>query len=619
MLARRNSDRPASNRPALLAAAFIIGALAAIGCRSDRRPDRPAEDPHIAMVEAALMPAAPADWDRGWPLAERMEFWGVPGLSVAVVEDFDVVWEKAYGIADREQGRPATTATLFQAGSISKSVAAVGAMVQVEAGRIDLDAPINDSLRSWKVPDNELTAKTPVTLRQLMSHTAGTTVQGFPGYESWSPLPSLVEILDGRPPANTPPVRVDLPPGEQYRYSGGGITIAQLGIMDITGEGYPELLRRTVLGPMGLDHSTFDQPLKPDDLARAAAGYQANGLEVPGKRHTYPEMAAAGLWTTAGDLARFGAAMQRILRGDLDGVIRPATASMMLEPIHDDAGLGFFIEDRDGEVYFEHDGADEGFLARLLMHREAGCGVAVMVNSNGGWMLIGEVINAVAEVYGWRGYPPRRLVPIPVPPETLDGFSGRYEFRTDMVLTVARDEARLSARVTGWPTTLLVPVDEDVFVSQDDGVRIRFVRDEAGNVTGYLNPDRDQAELHRRLTEDEVAPVEYVEAGQVAESLAAYDPIAREDPDRVDRVALSTLRRGDPRVAIALLELNARLHSGDANLWDSLGIGYLALNRRTEALEAFHHVLDVMADYEGDHPDTAPYLASRAQIAIDRL
>jgi CubicO group peptidase (beta-lactamase class C family) len=188
-------------------------------------------DAEIKRVETGLIAPFTVKGEPGWSIEERMKFYKVPGLSVAVIKDFKVVWAKGYGVKDLQTKEPVTAETLFQAGSISKSVNATIAMKKVEQGKIALDDNINDKLVSWKLPENELTAKSRVTLRKILSHTAGTTVHGFPGYAITDKVPTLPQILDGTAPANTAAIRVDLEPGTQFRYSGGGTTISHLALM----------------------------------------------------------------------------------------------------------------------------------------------------------------------------------------------------------------------------------------------------------------------------------------------------------------------------------------------------------------------------------------------------
>src|SRR5215211_3154072 len=242
--------------------------------------DGGAPEARRARVERGLLPPVLIKGAPAWSIEERMRHYKVPGVSVAVIKDFKVEWARGYGFKDAEAREPVTERTLFQAGSISKPVAAMTILKKVEQGRLSLDEDVNARLVSWKLPENEFTAKKKVTLANLLSHTAGLTVHGFPGYAVGEKLPTLPQVLDGAAPANTAAVRVDMEPGTRFRYSGGGTTIAQLAIMDIEKKPYPDIARETVLARLGMTNSTYSQPLSAEWRKKAATGYRAGGSEV---------------------------------------------------------------------------------------------------------------------------------------------------------------------------------------------------------------------------------------------------------------------------------------------------------------------------------------------------
>jgi CubicO group peptidase (beta-lactamase class C family) len=258
------------------------------------------EPAHIQAVENGLRPTM---YLKGKPIVamnilDRMKHYNVPGLSVAAINNGVIEWAKGYGVKEFDGNDPVTSETLFQAASISKPVIALGTLSLVEKGILDLDMPVNDKLESWKVPKNEFSEKEKVTLRQLLTHSAGLTVSGFPGYATFEQIPTSVQVLNGEKPANTPPVRIDMIPGSQWRYSGGGFVVVQLLVADVSGRPFQEYMKTTVLDPLEMNHSTFEQPLPHDKLDQAATAHLMNGEAVKGRWHTYPELAAAGLWTT---------------------------------------------------------------------------------------------------------------------------------------------------------------------------------------------------------------------------------------------------------------------------------------------------------------------------------
>lgn len=333
-------------------------------------------------------------------LAEQMEQYKVPGVSIAVISNGDIEWAQGYGMADAEEQRPVTTETLFQAASISKPVAATAALKLVEQGWLDLDADVNGKLIHWQVPENEFTTQNKVTLRRLLNHSAGTTVWGFPGYASGETVPGTVAVLNGE--GNTDPIVVYKEPGESWQYSGGGYTIVQLLLSDIMGKSFPEIMSEMVLQPVGMTNSTYEQPLPARWHIRAASGYRGDGTKVVGNWHTYPEMAAAGLWTTPTDLGRFALAIQRAYAGEAATILTQAMVQQMLTAGMNNHGLGPGISE-DG-LYFGHGGANEGFRCKFMAFTEGGKGIVVMTNSDNGGELAQEIIVSIAEGYGWPGF-----------------------------------------------------------------------------------------------------------------------------------------------------------------------------------------------------------------------
>jgi len=383
----------------VLTLAFSICAVLPLGAQSS--PDT--QEARIHRVEATVvdMPMGGSKPPLRLELLKLMQVYKVPGLSIAVIDNFQIVWAKAYGVIEAGSNTAVTTRTLFQAGSISKPVAASGALYLVEHGKLSLDEDVNQKLKTWKVPENEFTKSQKVTLRRLMSHTAGLTVHGFPGYDVNDSVPALMQIFDGEKPANTAPIRVDFVPGTQERYSGGGVTIEQQLMMDVTGKTFPELMREITLDKIGMTDSSYEQPLPPAQAAMTACGTYADGRAVHGRWHIYPEMAAAGLWTTPTDLSKFAIEIALSKNGKSNHVLSQEMTRQMLTPVLWAAGLGFFI-DHDNPGVFSHNGADEGFQALLIMNAESGKGVAIMANSDSGIAVGDFLLRRVAKEYSWN-------------------------------------------------------------------------------------------------------------------------------------------------------------------------------------------------------------------------
>jgi CubicO group peptidase (beta-lactamase class C family) len=392
-------------RLGLIASAMLAVLIAFDSC-SALRPDRSAEK-RIAAVEMGLDPPVVVAGEpiEKWTIAMQMRRLHVPAVSVAVINDYKIDWARAWGVTEAGGKRPATSDTLFQAASISKPVASMAAMRLAQDGRLNLDANVNDYLTTWKVPDTAFTHSKPVTMRELLSNSAGTAVHGFRGYDVHARIPTLVEILDGIPPANTPAVRVEAIPGSRWQYSGGGYEIAQQVLIDVIGEPFPEFMRTTLLQPLGMTRSTFDQPLPAKLQTDAARGTLADGTEIPGGWLVYPEMMAAGLWTTPSDLARFAIVLMNAKRGENNSVISAATGALILTSQITQAngmGQGFGVSlsgDAEG-ARFSKDGDNAGFKAIMICYY-SGRGIVVMTNSDNGMALALEIIRAVERVYGW--------------------------------------------------------------------------------------------------------------------------------------------------------------------------------------------------------------------------
>lgn len=567
-------------------------------------------DAQIKRVEQGLLPVVLIKGDPSWSIAERMKFHKVPALSIAVIKDFKIEWARAYGLKDVETNEPVTTETLFQAGSISKSVNAMVAMKKVEQERISLDEDINAKLTSWKLPDNEFTAKKKVTLRNLLSHTAGTTVHGFPGYAITEKVPTLQQILDGAKPANTAAVRVDFEPGSRFRYSGGGTTISQLAIMDIEKKPYPDIAKETVLAPLGMTNSTYSQPLPADWRKKAATGYRSNGSEVTGKIHVYPEMAAAGLWTTPTDLAKFAIELQLSLLGKSNKVLTKQSVETMTTAFKDDAGLGFFIERHGNALYFGHGGADEGFRAELVVSRDKGYGIAVMVNSDTG-QILREVIRGVAREYGWDEFLPPPVEIISLDASKVADFAGRFQVNPDRVLTITPvttgSKTILQAKPTGDPAFELLPISETTFVRRDANLKYNFVRAGSAASNGSAAPPELEvvgqagATLLRRVTAEQLVPFEMLSAGKISEAIEGYRKIFKETPRNVavseNRINVLGYRllNDQKKVpeAIALFKLNVEFYPNAWNVYDSLADAYAANGEKDLAITNYKKSLEL--------------------------
>jgi CubicO group peptidase (beta-lactamase class C family) len=450
---------------------------------SAQTPD-PATAARIARIENGLLPAVVI---KGQPpasmtIADRMAHHKVPGVSVAFFDHGQIVWARGYGFADVAAKTPVTPDTLFQAASISKPVAALAALRLVQDGKLSLDEDVNVKLKTWKVPENAFTIKEKVTLRRIVSHSAGLTVHGFPGYASDETIPTVVQILNGEKPANTGPIRVDVVPGTLWRYSGGGYVVMQTLLSDVTGKPFPEIMRELVLGPAGMTHSTYEQPLPKSRVAESATPYRADGTPVKGGAHTYPEMAPAGLWTTPSDLGRVAMEVQSEYAGKSSKILSQDSARQMLTRQIGNWGLGFGLENPGDKPRFGHGGANEGFRCNLETYTDSGQGLAVMTNSDSGGELTQEIFRAVAKEYGWPDDKPVEHKLVKMNPATFAAYAGTYEIPDIGKLTVTFKSSTLYVQTDplGPDPIELFPESSTQFFILANDVTFTFHKDSSG-------------------------------------------------------------------------------------------------------------------------------------------
>jgi CubicO group peptidase (beta-lactamase class C family) len=331
---------------------------------------------------------------------DRMAHYHVPGLSLACIRNGTVEWTQAFGIA-RVGAEPVTPETLFQASSISMPVTAVAVLRLVEQGKLNLDVDVSQYLKSWTLASNRFTEQQKVTLRELLSHTAGATAHGFQDYAAGQKVPTVLQVLKGESPANSAPVTIHFVPGTKFRYAGGNYAIIQQILIDVTQEPFPDLMQQLVLQPLHMTHSTFQQPV-PEQLRHfIAMPYDKEGNAIAGGPHTIP---VEGLWTTPSDLALFALAVQDAFAGKSGAILSSSTAREMLGPVQAFYALGFSIAGNGPNRYFWHPGASSGFLAVFFAY-ETGDGVALMANSQYSKALMLEIIHALAKQYGWAEFP----------------------------------------------------------------------------------------------------------------------------------------------------------------------------------------------------------------------
>lgn len=499
-------------------------------------------------------------------LLDRMEFFHVKGLSIAVIDNYQIAWAKGYGWADEAEKRPVTTETLFEPGSISKTLNAVGVLKLVQEKKLDLHTDINTYLKSWQFPYDSIANNKKITLAHLLSHSAGLTVHGFPGYDLLAEIPTVPQILDGKAPANTPPVRSAFEPGLRFQYSGGGTTISQLIISDITGKPYDTYLYENVLKPIGMVNSFYTQPPPPEKRSLCASGYYQDGNPVPHKFHQYPEQAAAGLWMTPTDLCQYIIETQLAYQGKSSRVLNEEMTKLMLTPYNDpNVGLGVFIENHDNTIYFQHSAGNEGFCGIFYGSLEGGKGVAVFLNSDN-FGLLPEVVNSVASVYEWdHFYTPVYKKAVAVSDSDLQTSSGIYLFENTWASIFKKDSTYYY--YSNGTTAQMYFSARDQFFNKEFQAEKTFIRDPRGNITGFL----------RQVGEETYPP---------ATKIAQVDTLQLGKED-LNSIGWHLLENGRYKEAAAYLNRGLLLYPGDLILLGNLAHCYLFDQQYDLALDIY--------------------------------
>jgi len=578
---------------------------------ADAGTDKPTEQ-RIEQVEGGLLPPVLIRDAKPYTLAERMEHHKVPGLSIAVIRDFQVHWVRHYGVRDANTREPVTDSTLFGVGSLSKCVTAAAVLNKAEQDKLDLKADVNDQLVSWKLPENELTRKAAVTPELLLCHGGG--LPASPGYAYRADgAPTLLQVLDGEPPAQNRPARVETEPGTAFHYANLGYALLQQLLIDVENKPFPELMNQTIFEPLAMTRSTFEPHLFQVAPDLAASGHMPDGDAVADERTGGPNMGAGGLWTTAADYAKFVIELQLSFHGRSGKVLsRKAVHEMFTPRVADNYGLGVGIPIYGDEKYFGFFGDIRGFFAGYVAHMTDGYGAVVVTNSANGLNLIREIHKSVASAYGWKGYLPEEYETVLVAPDLLDKYLGRYLVNSDCVLSVSRDDGLLFLQMTGQQRTRLYPVAADTFVTRERKGRLVIVTDSAGCVVEAVHDFADdlgrpgKEQRSRRLADDERTPLELLTEGRLADAHAAYRRIHEENPDdpgvtedRLNMLGYQLMWLDRLGQAIEVFKANIELHPQSWNVYDSMGEAYEASGDTALAIESLEKCLQLKPQNQG--------------------
>lgn len=434
----------------------------------------------IQRIESGLIPAniIVGEPDKTFTLSDRMKYFNVPGISIAVIKDHKVEWAKSYGV--KEAGTKDTVGlnTMFQAASMSKPITAMIAMKLEEENKIDLKRDINQQLKKWHIPENEYTRQTAVTSELLMLHMGGVNVPSFPGYPATDSIPDVLGVLNGTPPSNTEAVKVVLTPNTKWSYSGGGYTILQFLMEETTGTPFPRMMKNYLIDPLGLKNSTFEHNLTAGQQKQVAKGHREDGSVVPGGYYRYPEKAAAGLWTTPMEYAEMVIDLEKSYHGEPGRILKPETSRKMLKKYRGDMALGIVLKNIGDSLALAYGGWNEGYMCDVYSYLKSGSGVVIMTNSNNGYFLIQEIYRSLATVYEWPDFKPATVKTVQVTSLVLAKYSGTFTAQLDVNRKLTFD---LAQSPDGFYIVLdnrsfrLCPLSETEFLNPDQDWRIKFL------------------------------------------------------------------------------------------------------------------------------------------------
>jgi len=417
---------------------------------------------------------------------DRMQFYRVPGVSLAVMDNFALEWAKGYGMRSIATVEAVDTKTIFQGGALSQVLAALVTLKLVDEKLISLDEDVNHYLKSWKIPSYSVNRGRPVTVRDLLTHSAGFYEIEFQGYQPNQPLPSLVDIILGRSPALNPRIYPVYQPGSQRVYSEAGMVILQLLLEDVSGQEFSQLAEEKILQPFQLKMTTLRSPLPASLADNVARGYDRQGQPLAEGWKIFPEKAAAGMWTNPSDLILLSLKLIQIARGEEPGLISPQLIREMFVPWHGLQAMAFLVEGEGDDLHFYLEGHNPGYSALMVVYPSRGQGVAVMANSDNSLYLNEEIVRAVASNYDWPHFQPQEKTPYRLPGEIYQEYVGRYEVNPNYYLDVQHQDYYLIVHPSGQIPTRFYAETKSTFFAIDPFSQIQFLRDEAGKVTGLV-------------------------------------------------------------------------------------------------------------------------------------
>lgn len=431
---------------------------------------------HAQNIENNLIPMySVAGKVKRMTIPEMMKLDKIPGMSIAFVDNGELAWTKHYGYANLEDSIPVSSETVFTGASLSKPITAIAALNLVEKGVLDLDEDVNLKLKEWKIPESTLTKKEKVTLRRLISHKAGIKNDLWSSYLPEDTIPTLNQMLAGEKPSLDPQTSVIYEPGSKTEYSNPGYSIIQKLIMDVKNEEFDKIIDQLIFDPVGMENSSFKQPI-PNHLAkRKAIGYTKE-LE-PYPYRLFPYQAAGGIWTTPTDLAKFMIAVLNDHHKGTNTLVSKETTNTIFKKYIDRYVFSFWNWGED--IVFMHYGSNQGFNCIMYGSVNKNQGIVVMTNSDNSFGFFDYIQRAVNNEYQWEYVKPEILNPSKSDISWVEPFLGEYQWRDRKVTFTKNDE------------NLELEIDDEKYIITQTGKRVFVLSEKPIKITFPKSVDKD--------------------------------------------------------------------------------------------------------------------------------
>ncbi|PLX00401.1 MAG: hypothetical protein C0593_01040 [Marinilabiliales bacterium] len=436
------------------------------------------KNPETEIINSLMPESYTGDVVPEYNLMERMEYWDVPAVSFAVIDNMEIIYSGAFGVKKIGDTIPINSSTLFQAASVSKPVTATGAMTFIEQGLLNPESDINNYTGEWQLSYDKFEG--PVTMHQLLSHSGGLNVGGFTGYWSEDNLPELTDILNGTPPANSPGVKIVHEPGKKFMYSGGGYQVIQQIMQNTSGMSFYDVMKEKVFNPAGMKNSYY-APLDSAQKLNAVYGHTEAGA-IPEYGPIHIESAAGGLWTTPGDLGLMLIDMMRAYQGQKSKILNTESIHKMMTPGFWNFGYGYRVQGEGKDLRFSHGGATIGWHSNFIAFPERGQAVVVMTNGTNGWVLWPEIERAVAKYLNWPILKPKHIAAVELSEKQYNEYQGLYDMH-GVKASISESNNLFTFKGAGleWH---FIPVAPDTLELLDLEGQIIFKRDKNDNISG---------------------------------------------------------------------------------------------------------------------------------------